>query len=113
MLNEGVVNGKRLFPAAVVQKIRAGGDPAKFGTAYPALTGGSYTTMWWIYPGNDEVFAARGVHGQTIYVNPAAQMVLVRFASFPRPENPLSGIKPLKKYRNRACFASMRQPSYP
>lgn len=89
MLNEGVINGKRLFPAEVVQRIRAGGDPAKFGTNYPALIGGSYTSLWWIYPGNDGAFAARGVHGQTIYVNPAADMVLVRFASFPRSENPL------------------------
>jgi CubicO group peptidase (beta-lactamase class C family) len=89
MLNEGVIDGNRLFPASVVQRIRAGGDPDKFGTNYPALTGGSYTSMWWIYPGNDEVFAARGVHGQTVYVDPSAQMVLVRFASFPRPENPL------------------------
>ena len=89
MLNEGVINGKRLFPAAVVQRIRAGGDPAKFGTNYPALIGGSYTSLWWIYPGHDGVFAARGVYGQTIYVDPAARMVIVRLASFPRPENPL------------------------
>ena len=89
MLNEGVINGKRLFPAEVVRKIRRGGDPTKFGTAYPALVGGSYTSMWWVYPGGNGVIAARGVHGQTIYVDPSAQMVLVRFASFPRAENPL------------------------
>lgn len=89
MLNEGVINGERLFPAEVVRKIRRGGDPAKFGNAYPALVGGSYTSMWWVYPGNRGVIAARGVHGQTIYVDPAAQMVVVRFASFPKPQNPL------------------------
>lgn len=89
MLNKGVINGKRLFPAAVVERIQSGGDPSKFGTAYPALIGGSYTSLWWVYPGKDGVFAARGVHGQTIYVNPDADMVLIRFASFPRSENPL------------------------
>lgn len=89
MLNKGVINGKRLFPAAVVERIQSGGDPSKFGTAYPALIGGSYTSLWWVYPGTDGIFAARGVHGQTIYVDPAAEMVLVRFASFPRSENPL------------------------
>lgn len=89
MLNEGEINGKRLFPASVVRTIRAGGDRDKFGTAYPALIGGSYASMWWIYPGSDGVFAARGVYGQTIYVDPSADMVLVRFASFPRAENPL------------------------
>ncbi len=89
MLNEGVINGQRLFPAEAVRRIRSGGDPAKFGTAYPALVGGSYRSMWWIYPGNRGVIAARGVHGQTIYVDPSARMVLVRFASFPKAQNPL------------------------
>lgn len=89
MLNEGTINGKRLFPAEVVQKIRRGGDPAKFGNAYPALLGGSYTSMWWVYPGDRAIIAARGVHGQTIYVDPTAEMVIVRFASFPKPQNPL------------------------
>jgi len=104
MLNEGVINGERLFPAEVVRKIRAGGDPAKFGTAYPALIGGSYTSMWWIYPGNDGVIAARGVHGQTIYVDPAAQMVLVRFASFPKSENTLIDPTSLPAFRAVATY---------
>lgn len=89
MLNEGVIHGKRLFPAETVRRIRAGGDPAKFGTSYPALTGGSYTSQWWVYPGEHDVIAARGVHGQTIYVDFTAQMVIVRFASFPKAQNPL------------------------
>ena len=89
MLDEGMINGKRLFPAEVVRHIRGGGDPAKFGTAYPALVGGSYTSLWWVYPGDHDVIAARGVHGQTIYVDFTAQMVIVRFASFPKAQNPL------------------------
>jgi len=89
MLNEGVINGERLLPAAAIRNIRNGGDASKFGTAYPALIGGRYSSMWWIYPGNDGVYAARGVHGQTIYVDPSASMVLVRLASYPKAENPL------------------------
>lgn len=89
MLNEGVINGQRLFPAEVVQNIRRRGDPTKFGNDYPALVGGSYTSLWWVYPGDRGVIAARGVHGQTIYVDPTAQMVVVRLASFPKPQNPL------------------------
>ncbi len=104
MLNEGTLNGRRLFPAEVVRKIRAGGDPAKFGTDYPALVGGSYTSMWWVYPGNDGVIAARGVHGQTIYVDPAAQMVLVRFASFPKPQNPLIDPTSLPAFQSVATY---------
>jgi CubicO group peptidase (beta-lactamase class C family) len=88
MLNEGVINGERLFPANVVQKIRAGGDRTKFG-GYPTLAGSSYTSLWWVYHNAHGAFAARGVHGQTIYVDPTADMVLVRFASFPKAQNPL------------------------
>jgi CubicO group peptidase (beta-lactamase class C family) len=104
MLNEGVINGQRLFPAEVVRKIRTGGDPAKFGTAYPALIGGSYTSMWWVYPGNDGVIAARGVHGQTIYIDPSAQMVLVRFASFPKAQNTLIDPTSLPAFRAVATY---------
>lgn len=86
MLNEGVINGQRLFPAEVVQKIRAGGDPAKF-SGFPTIANGSYTSQWWVFHNDHGAFAARGVHGQTIYVDPTAKMVLVRFASYPRAQN--------------------------
>ncbi len=87
MLNEGVINGERLFPQEVVRKIRAGGDRSKFGEGFPTLAGGSYTSQWWVLHNDHGAFAARGVHGQTIYVDPTAEMVLVRFASFPRAQN--------------------------
>ena len=87
MLNDGEINGERMFPAEVVQKIRAGGDRDKFGDGFPTLAGGSYTSQWWVFHNDHGAFAARGVHGQTIYVDPTAEMVLVRFASFPRSQN--------------------------
>ena len=87
MLNEGVINGNRLFPKSVVKKIKAGGHPGKFGNGFPTLAGGSYTSQWWVFHNPHNSFAARGVHGQTIYIGPTAQMVLVRFASFPRAQN--------------------------
>ncbi len=36
-----MIDGKRLFLAAVVQLIRADGGPARLGTNYPALSGGN------------------------------------------------------------------------
>lgn len=86
MMNEGVINGERLFPAEVVRNIRAGGDPEKF-TGFPTIPNGSYTSQWWVFHNKHGAFAARGVHGQTIYVDPTSGMVLVRFASFPRAQN--------------------------
>ncbi|MEM1198386.1 MAG: serine hydrolase [Pseudomonadota bacterium] len=99
MLNEGTLNGKRLFPASVVEKIRKGGDRNKFGTGFPTLAGGSYTSQWWVFHNKHEAFAARGVHGQTIYIDPTAQMVLVRFASFPKAQNGLIDPTSLPAYQ--------------
>lgn len=93
MLNGGTINGARLFPEQVVENIRAGGDPGAFARAgYKTLEGGSYRSMWWLLHNGHGAFAARGVHGQTIYVDPAAEMVIVRFASFPTAKN--AGIDP-------------------
>jgi CubicO group peptidase (beta-lactamase class C family) len=88
MLNEGLLNGNRLFPAAAVRSIRNGGDKAAFEKAgYRTLPGGSYRGMWWVLHNAHGAFAARGVHGQTIYIDPTAQMVIVRFASHPNAKN--------------------------
>lgn len=86
MLNQGEINGARLFPSEVVRRIAAGGDPAKF-AGFPTLEGGSYTSQWWVFHNPHGAFAARGVHGQTIYVDPTAEMVLVRLASYPKAQN--------------------------
>lgn len=88
MLNQGQINGQRLFPSAVVEHIKAGGDKKAFAKAgYRSLEGGSYRSMWWIFNNKHGAYAARGVHGQTIYIDPTAQMVIVRFASFPDAKN--------------------------
>jgi len=88
MLEDGKLHGQQLFPKAVVDNIRAGGDKEAFAKAgYKTLEGGSYRSMWWLLHNNHGAFAARGVHGQTIYVDPTAGMVIVRFASFPSAKN--------------------------
>ncbi|MDZ7804777.1 serine hydrolase [Thiohalophilus sp.] len=88
MLNGGEINSQRLFPQQVVENIRAGGDKKVFDKAgYKTLTGGSYHSMWWILHNKHGAYAARGVHGQTVYVDPTADMVIVRFASFPAATN--------------------------
>lgn len=86
MLQGGRINGKQLFPAEVVQTIRAGGDRAKF-SGFPTIPNGSYTSQWWVFHNAHGAYAARGVHGQTICIDPKADMVLVRLASFPRAQN--------------------------
>lgn len=99
VLNEGVWNGERLFPAAAVESIRAGGNKDAFAKGYKYLKGGSYRGMWWVYHDNHGAFAARGVHGQTIYVDPVAGMVVVRFASHPVASNSANDPTSLPAFR--------------
>ncbi|MCU1750199.1 serine hydrolase domain-containing protein [Pseudomonas sp. 6D_7.1_Bac1] len=82
--NDGQFNGQQILPKAVVDDIRHGGDKAAFAKAgYGLLQGWSYRNMWWVSHNPDGAFMARGVHGQSIYIDPKAEMVIVRFASHP------------------------------
>ena len=109
MLNGGVINGTRLFPESVTAKIRSGGDRDKFGNRFPTLAGGSYRSQWWVFHNDHGAFAARGVHGQTIYVDPTAEMVLVRFASFPKAQNGYIDPASLPAYQAVAEFLLQRR----
>lgn len=105
MLNKGIINGERLFPAAVVDNIEAGGDKAAFAKAnYKQLNNGSYKSMWWLFDNLTPIYAARGVHGQTIYVDPAADMVIVRFASHPDASNGKNDPTSLPAYKAVANY---------
>lgn len=85
--NDGQYLGQQIVPKAVVDDIRAGGDKAAFAKAgYDLLKGGSYRNMWWVTHNPDGAFMARGVYGQRIYIDPKAEMVIVRYAS-----NPIAG----------------------
>jgi CubicO group peptidase (beta-lactamase class C family) len=86
--NGGRFNGQQVVPEAVVNDIRQGGDKANFAKAgYTTLPGGSYRNMWWVLHNADGAFAARGIHGQTVYIDPKAEMVIARYASFPMAAN--------------------------
>ena len=85
--NDGQYLGQQIVPKAVVDDIRAGGDKTAFSKAgYDLLKGGSYRNMWWVTHNPDGAFMARGVYGQRIYIDPKAEMVIVRYAS-----NPIAG----------------------
>ncbi|MDJ0976775.1 MAG: serine hydrolase [Planctomycetota bacterium] len=88
MRNGGKVGEEQILPAAAVDDIRRGASREAFAKAgYTTLAGWSYRSMWWISHNEHDAFAARGVHGQTIYVDPKAEMVIARFASHPSAKN--------------------------
>ncbi len=85
---DGRWNGHQVVPAAVVDDIRRGGNRDHFALAgYNLLPGWSYRNMWWVSHNEHGAYAARGIHGQTVYVDPAAEMVIARFASHPGAAN--------------------------
>jgi CubicO group peptidase (beta-lactamase class C family) len=84
----GRYNGQQVVPKAAVDDIRKGGDPVRFASAgYKTLPGWSYRSMWWISHNPHGALSARGIHGQAIYIDPVAEMVIVRFASSPYAAN--------------------------
>lgn len=105
MLNKGEINGIRVFPTEVLDRIQSGGDKDAFSKAgYKTLKGASYRSMWWVFHNDNGAYAARGVHGQTLYIDPAAEMVIVRFASFPQAKNALIDPTSLPAYKAVADY---------
>lgn len=83
---EAIRTGK--LPQGAIDAIRGGGDPAKFDPVrYPQLGGWSYGSQWWHSHNRNGAFSARGIHGQTLWIDPAAEMVVARFASHPTAAN--------------------------
>jgi CubicO group peptidase (beta-lactamase class C family) len=84
----GVVAGERIVPQAVIDDIRGGGDQAKFVPAgYATLPGWSYRNQWWVSHDDHGCYTARGVRGQMIWIDPAAEMVVTRLGSHPLAGN--------------------------
>ncbi len=100
MRNDGKFNGQQVVPKAVVDDVRKGGDKQHFAKAgYATLPGGSYRNMWWVLNNADGAYSARGIHGQALYIDPKAEMVIARYASFPMPANAFNDPTSLPAYQ--------------
>lgn len=85
---DGRWNGRQIVPASVVADIRRGGDRERFKAGgYGTLPGWSYRNQWWISHDDHGAYMARGVHGQGLYIDPKAEMVIARFGSAPWASN--------------------------
>ncbi len=84
----GRFNGQQIVPESVVADIRRGASRAHFaGAGYHTLPGWSYRSMWWVSHNAHGAFMARGIHGQALYIDPTADIVIARFASHPMAGN--------------------------
>jgi len=108
----GRFNGQQIIPAAVVESIRGGASHEAFAKAgYATLPGWTYHDFWWVSHNDHGVFSARGIHGQAIYVDPKAEMVIARFASHPIAGN--TGIDPNSLPAYRAIAEKLMEKARP
>ncbi len=90
MLNDGVIDGKRIVPEGWVKASTSptapnfafdfGGERGVAGGADTAYAGYGY--LWWVRPGGD--YQALGSYGQWIYVSPTNNTVAVILGAVPR-----------------------------
>ncbi len=96
IVNDGVINGKRVLPQGWVASIA---DVSPESHLYPGkLYDGEYDLgyhkQWWILPKGDKAtaehgdgaFSAVGIFGQYLYINPAKKTVAVVWSTWPEPE---------------------------
>jgi hypothetical protein len=88
MRNHGRAGDQQVLPEAAIRDCFAGADPKLFAAnGPPTLPGWSYRNMWWVSHNPHGAMMARGVHGQNIYIDPKAEMVIARYASHPVAAN--------------------------
>ena len=82
VLNDGVIGADSILPSgwvaeATSPKVLRGGQPLNYGY------------LWWTPTTSDgrrdHAFSAEGIHGQFIYINPGAKVVIVVWSAQPRP----------------------------
>jgi CubicO group peptidase (beta-lactamase class C family) len=98
----GRFNGRQVVAEAVIAELRKGADTEKFKTAGQAMRlGYSYHNQWWIPHDRDGTFEMKGLNGQHMHINPAAELVVVKLSSHP------AGDTSVTHNLDRRAFAAM------
>ena len=85
MAHDGAWNGRQIVPGAWVREMTAVGAPFLAPGAATRFFGYGYQT--WLFPGPRRQFALLGIHGQSVFVDPAAKLVLAHTAVRVKPSN--------------------------
>lgn len=86
--NFGRAGGQQIVPRAWVEDILENGDPKPWlatETAAKFLPSGRYRSQWYIVGNDGGAYCAIGIHGQWIYIDPKADMVIAKLSSQPLP----------------------------
>ncbi|MFB8343852.1 serine hydrolase domain-containing protein [Brucella cytisi] len=81
----GLVDGRQIVPSEWVRDTAAGGDRQSWvdGNFASWLPAGRYRNQWYQSGNPDGAFFALGIHGQWLWVNPRAELVIAKFSSQP------------------------------
>jgi CubicO group peptidase (beta-lactamase class C family) len=82
-------DGSGFIDAGFVRDLREGGDPALWAAGDYAdfLPGGAYRSYWYQPRQEAGVAVAVGIHGQLIYADPVARVVVAKQSSWPEPDD--------------------------
>ncbi len=86
MRQGGMANGRRVVPEEWVRDtVETGGDRRAWrrGAMLFLFPGGRYRNKW--YQAGDGAFCGIGIHGQWLYVDPKAEVVIAKMSSQPEP----------------------------
>lgn len=90
VMNGGVSEGgRRLLPASWIEDIRSGGDRGAWlrGDFRPVMPEGRYRSYWYDVGDGRGTLAAIGIHGQYVWADPTAGVVIVKTSSRPTPSD--------------------------
>jgi len=83
MQNDGRVGKHEVVPASWVDAC-ASGDRSAYGPPHTdTCPDGAYSNFWWVNNVEPGDFMARGVFGQMIYINRAAELTIVKLSTWP------------------------------
>lgn len=87
-LRNGVLNGKRIVPESWIRDFRENGDSDAWdkGNFAEMMPGCHYRSKWYTDLNDDHrPYLGIGIHGQMLFVDPAASVVIARHSSHPTP----------------------------
>ncbi|WP_212935523.1 serine hydrolase domain-containing protein [Bacillus hominis] len=89
LLNNGQYNGKQIVPSAITESVK-GVQEGELAIGIGASI--SYHNQWWIPHNEQGAFEVLGSYGQTLYIDPKANMVIVHFSSNAAPSNEIHSV---------------------
>jgi CubicO group peptidase (beta-lactamase class C family) len=87
MAHDGRLGGEQIVPRDWVRRSRGRGLPhLAAGALGPSgYDHYGYANLWWTLPGT--AFTGLGIHGQYLFVDPAADVVIVKFSAWPTQDD--------------------------